>query len=131
MFANGAITAVGFSAVAGATPRVRGGMLVSANYFQVLGVEPQLGRAFRKEEDDVAGRDAVVVLGPDFWKSEFAGDPAVVGRTVLLNGIDFTVIGVAPRRVINRREDFPQFAGRCVPRSLPSSVPLVPALPPS
>ena len=38
----------------------------------------------------------VVVLGPDFWKNEFASDPAVVGRTVRLNGRDFTVIGVAP-----------------------------------
>ena len=42
------------------------------------------------------GRDAVAVLGPDFWKREFAGDPSVVGRTVRLNGTDFTVIGVAP-----------------------------------
>jgi predicted permease len=87
---------VGFSAEPGATPRVRGGMMVSGNYFRVLGVEPQLGRAFRDDEDQAPGRDAVIVLGPDFWKHEFAGDPAVVGRTVRLNGKDFTVIGVAP-----------------------------------
>lgn len=88
--------AVGFSAEPGATPRVRGGMMVSGNYLHVLGVEPRLGRGFREDEDQVPGRDAVVVLGPDFWKHEFASDPSVLGRTVRLNGADFTVIGVAP-----------------------------------
>ncbi len=57
---------------------------------------PRLGRAFREDEDKVPGRDAVVVLGSDFWRHQFASDPAVVGRTVRLNGKDFTVIGVAP-----------------------------------
>jgi macrolide transport system ATP-binding/permease protein len=88
--------AVGFSAEPTATPRVKGGMMVSGNFFRVLGVEPRLGRGFREDEDLVPGRDAVVVLGPDFWHHEFAGDPAVVGRTVRLNGTPFTVIGVAP-----------------------------------
>src|SRR5207245_576531 len=96
VIANGDIGAVGFSSEPGATPRVKGGMMVSSNYFQVLGVEPQLGRGFREDEDQVPGRDAVVVLGPDFWKHEFASDPAVVGRAVRLNGKEFTVIGVAP-----------------------------------
>ena len=81
VIATGSSRAVGFSAERGATPRVKGGMLVSGNYFRVLGVEPQVGRGFRADEDEVPGRDAVVVLGPDFWKNEFAGDPAVVGRT--------------------------------------------------
>jgi len=88
--------AVGFSAEPSATPRVKGGMMVSGNFFRVLGVEPRLGRGFREDEDQVPGRDAVVVLGPDFWHHEFAGDPTVVGRTVRLNGTPFTVIGVAP-----------------------------------
>ena len=96
VIANGGVEAVGFSAEPGATPRVRGGVMVSGNYFQVLGVEPQLGRGFRETEDQVPGRDAVVVLGSDFWKHEFASDPSVVGRTIRLNGTDFTVIGVAP-----------------------------------
>ncbi len=96
VIANGGIGAVGFSGEPGATPRVKGGMMVSGNYFQVLGVEPQLGRGFREDEDQVPGRDAVVVLGPDFWKHEFASDPAVVGGKIRLNGTDFTVIGVAP-----------------------------------
>ena len=99
VIANAPVGAVGFSAEPGATPLVRGGMMVSGNYFRVLGVEPQLGRGFREDEDEVPGRDAVVVLGPDFWKREFASDPSVVGRTVRLNGTDFTVIGVAPEIV--------------------------------
>src|SRR6266446_4647634 len=96
VIANAAMEAVGFSAEPAATPRIKGGMMVSSNYFQVLGVEPQLGRGFREDEDQVPGRDAVVVLGPDFWKHEFASDPSVLGRTIRLNGTDFTVIGVAP-----------------------------------
>jgi macrolide transport system ATP-binding/permease protein len=94
--ASADMEAVGFSAEPGATPRVRGGMMVSGNYFHVLGVEPRLGRGFREDEDQVPGHDAVVVLGPDFWKHEFMSDPGVLGRTIRLNGTDFTVIGVAP-----------------------------------
>jgi macrolide transport system ATP-binding/permease protein len=96
VIANAAMEAVGFSAEPAATPRIKGGMMVSSNYFHVLGVEPRLGRGFREDEDQVPGRDAVVVLGPDFWKREFASDPAVLGRTIRLNGTEFTVIGVAP-----------------------------------
>ena len=96
VIANADMEAVGFSAEPGATPRIKGGMMVSGNYFHVLGVEPRLGRGFREDEDQVPGRDAVVVLAPDFWKHEFAGDPSVVGKTIRLNGRDFTVVGVAP-----------------------------------
>jgi predicted permease len=108
--ANAALGTVGFSAEPNATPLVRGGMLVSGNYFRVLGVEPQIGRGFRDDEDKVPGRDAVTVLGPDFWKREFSGDPSVVGRVIRLNGTDFTVIGVAPETfpgmLIFARPDF-------------------------
>jgi predicted permease len=96
VIANADMEAVGFSAEPAATPQVKGGMMVSGNYFHVLGVEPRLGRGFRKDEDQVPGRDAVVVLGPDFWKHEFASDASVLGRTVRLNGREFIVIGVAP-----------------------------------
>ena len=96
VIANAIMEAVGFSAEPGATPRVKGGMLVSGNYFHVLGVEPRLGRGFREDEDQVPGRDAVVVLGPAFWKHEFASDPSVIGRQIRLNGTEFTMIGVAP-----------------------------------
>jgi macrolide transport system ATP-binding/permease protein len=94
--ANAPIQAVGFSAEPGATPRIKGGMMVSGNYFRMLGVEPRIGRGFRSDEDVVPGRDAVVVLGPKLWKQEFASAVSVVGRTIRLNGTDFTVVGVAP-----------------------------------
>src|SRR5580704_6621884 len=96
VIANASMEAVGFSAEPGTTPRIKGGMMVSGNYFHVLGVEPRLGRGFREDEDLVPGRNPVVILGPDFWRHEFASDPSVVGRTIRLNGTDFTVIGVTP-----------------------------------
>src|SRR5262249_27099507 len=86
ILASTTVLPVGFSAVPGATPRIKAGMLVSGDYFRVLGVVPQAGRAFGEHEDEVPGRDAVMVLGPDFWRHEFGGDASVVGRTVRLNG---------------------------------------------
>jgi predicted permease len=71
-------------------------MMVSGNYFHVLGVEPRLGRGFREDEDQVPGRNPVVILGPDFWRHEFASNPSVLGKTILLNGAKFTIVGVAP-----------------------------------
>jgi len=86
----------GFSAKPGALPRMKEGLYVSGDFFRVLGVEPALGRGFRRDEDQVEGRDAVVVLGHDFWVSEFGAGPSVVGSRIRLNGVDFSVIGVAP-----------------------------------
>jgi len=88
--------AFGFAADKNAMPQMKFGVLVSGNFFDVMGVPAQLGRTFRTSEDTVPGRDAVVVLGDALWRSEFGGKPDVVGKTVQLNGIEFTVIGVAP-----------------------------------
>ncbi len=77
-------------------PSMKAGLLVSGNFFDVLKVAPTLGRSFRPEEDKAAGRDAVVVLGHDLWKTEFGSAASVIGREIELNGIRFTVIGVAP-----------------------------------
>ena len=79
-----------------ALPKMKYGALVSGNFFSVLGVSPALGRSFRADEDQVPGRDAVVVLGHDFWETEFASSPDVIGKSVFLNGLPFTVVGVAP-----------------------------------
>jgi putative ABC transport system permease protein len=87
---------VGFAAEPGTLPKLTMGMLVSANFFPGMGVEPELGRAFRPEEDQVPGRDAVVMLGHDFWERRFGADRSILGRTIRLDGTDFTVIGVAP-----------------------------------
>jgi predicted permease len=75
---------------------MRMGMLVSDNFFNVLGIQPALGRRFTSEEGQVPGRDAVVVLGYDFWKNALAEDRSILNGVVLLNGIEFNVIGVAP-----------------------------------
>src|SRR5215472_996342 len=86
-----------FAKSAAETPQMRFAVMVSDNYFNVLGVHPVLGRTFTGDEGQVLGRDALVVLAHDFWRSEFAGDPNIIGRTVRINAIDFTVIGVAPK----------------------------------
>jgi len=75
---------------------MRMGMLVSDNFFDVLGVPAALGRVLRADEGQVPGRDAVVVLGYDFWKNALAGDRSVLNSVVPINGIDFTVVGVTP-----------------------------------
>ena len=72
------------------------GARVSANFFRVFGVKPQLGRAFLAEEE-TPGRDRVIVLSDAYWRRRFAGDPAVVGRPLLLNGSQYTVVGVMPK----------------------------------
>jgi putative ABC transport system permease protein len=73
------------------------GILVSANFFQTYGVTPALGRAFIPgTEDRDPGAHAVAILGNGFWRSRFGGDPSVVGRTIVLNGAPFEVVGVAP-----------------------------------
>ncbi|MGD2151861.1 MAG: ABC transporter permease [Gemmatimonadales bacterium] len=70
--------------------------LVSGDYFSVLGVQVELGRAILPEDDAAAGAHPVVVLGHGYWRRAFAGDRDVVGRQVRLNGLAYTVVGVAP-----------------------------------
>jgi predicted permease len=68
------------------------GVLVSDNYFSALGVQPVIGRAFAHSDE------AAAVLSYRYWQTRLHGDPAIAGRAVVLNGVPFTVIGVAPRR---------------------------------
>lgn len=77
-------------------PEVVLGELVSGNYFDVLGVNPELGRSFSDTEAKVEGADPLVVVSHRFWKRRWQADPEVLGKTVLLNTRTFTVIGVAP-----------------------------------
>ncbi|HEV7474996.1 MAG TPA: ABC transporter permease, partial [Pyrinomonadaceae bacterium] len=72
------------------------GYLVSGNYFDVLGVQPVMGRSFLPEEDKTLGTHPVTVITHACWQKRFASDPKIVGRTVSLNGHPFNVIGVAP-----------------------------------
>ncbi len=68
---------------------------VSAGLLPMIGVTPLVGRLFTADEDE-AGREHVVVLEHSFWQSRFASDPAVVGRTITLDGEGYAVVGVAP-----------------------------------
>lgn len=72
------------------------GQLVSAEYFDVLGVAPALGRGFLPEEDRGRGGSPVVVLSHRLWQRRYGSDPGVVGRAIEINGRRFTVVGVAP-----------------------------------
>jgi predicted permease len=72
---------------------------VSANAFTVLGNRPLLGRGFVAGED-APSRDGVVVLGEGLWRRAFGGDPAIVGRTVTLDGRPHEVVGVMPRQFV-------------------------------
>jgi predicted permease len=69
--------------------------VVSADFLEVMGATPVLGRDFRAEENG-EGRNAVVLLGHAFWRQRFGGDPRVVGRAVTLNGVTREVVGVLP-----------------------------------
>jgi predicted permease len=73
------------------------GAIVSGNYFDVLGVKALIGRTFLAEEDRTPNTHPVVVIGSGFWERRLGADPNVLGRTITLNGHDFTVIGVAPK----------------------------------
>jgi len=70
--------------------------LVSGNFFSALGVKLVLGRTFLPEEDRVPPPHLVIVLSRAFWQQHLGSDPAILGKTLTLNGADFTVVGVAP-----------------------------------
>lgn len=80
-----------------ATPTIIWGLLVSGNYFSVLGVKPALGRDFLPEEDQSPGKAPVAIISDGLWRRTFQSDPQVVGRSVRLNGHAYTVVGVAPK----------------------------------
>lgn len=69
-------------------------MMVSGNYFSVLGIRPARGRMFTAEDE--RQRAAVIVLNDAFWKRHYDRDPNVIGQSEMLNGVPFTIIGVAP-----------------------------------
>lgn len=78
-------------------PRRVWGYLVTGDYFDVLGVHPAAGRFFHAEEDRVVGASPLAVLSYAAWQRRYGGDPAIVGRTVRINKLPYTVVGVAPR----------------------------------
>src|SRR5690349_8707341 len=71
--------------------------IVTANYFETLGLHPSFGRFFFPSEDTTPGAAPVAVLGYTAWQSRFGGDPSILGRTIRLNEEPFTIIGVGPK----------------------------------
>ena len=80
----------------GEPERIDGGA-VSGNYFDVLGVAPLLGRAFRGDENET-GRNMVVLLSEGLWRSRYGADPSIIGRTIMINDRAREVVGVMPAR---------------------------------
>ncbi len=80
-----------------AEPKQVLGQLVTANYFEVLGLRPAVGRFFLSDEDTKPGGNNVVVLSYTLWVNKFGSDPNIVGQVLTLNATPYTVIGVGPR----------------------------------
>jgi putative ABC transport system permease protein len=79
------------------TPERVQGFLVTANFFDAIGVKPMMGRGFYEEENQ-PGKDAVAVISYSLWQRRFGGDPNIINKTVALNTISRTVVGVMPPR---------------------------------
>ncbi|MBX7185534.1 MAG: ABC transporter permease [Vicinamibacteria bacterium] len=93
------VTAVdtgGVTLTGGAAPAVLNGAEVSASFFNVFKVTPELGRAIRPHENEPENA-TVVVLGHSLWQSRFGGDPKIIGQSIRLDSRPFTVVGVAPK----------------------------------
>lgn len=81
----------------GDAARLVRGELVGGAFFDVMGVRAQIGRGLTPADDTEGSPSRVIVLSHSLWQNSFGGDPAVVGRSVALNGRPFTIVGVAPR----------------------------------
>jgi putative ABC transport system permease protein len=92
------------------------GFFVSPGFFEILGRSPALGRSFLDEEETI-GHHRQVVLGHGLWLRRFAGDRAIIGQAVLLDGEPYTVIGIAPESF-----DFPSGAELWAPLAFPPEV---------
>lgn len=76
-------------------PQPASGVMVAGNFFRTLGVQPVLGRLFSPEEWQKGGRAAVLLSEP-YWRRQFASNPKIVGKSIDLNGVPVTVVGVLP-----------------------------------
>jgi len=79
-----------------AEPRQVAGQLVNANYFDILGLKPALGRFFLPGEDTKPGGNNLIVISHSLWTTKLGSDPNLIGKTLTLNATPFTVVGVAP-----------------------------------
>ena len=92
------------------------GSIVSANYFDAIGVRPILGRAFEEGEDVGSNSHPVVVISYQFWRNHFKGDPQIIGKTQRLKNVLHTIIGVAPEGF------YGTFVGRAMQFWVPASM---------
>ena len=79
--------------------------LVSGNYFSVLGAQPMMGRVINLADDATPGTGAVVVLSHHFWQQSLSSDPAILGKTISINGTPFAVIGIMPEAFHGLKQD--------------------------
>lgn len=84
-------------AIDGETGAPVDGLLVSGDYFGLLGVRPQLGRAIGPEDDRVPGGHPIAMISDGYWRRQFGADPSVVGRSLAISGTPLTVVGITPR----------------------------------
>jgi len=88
------------------------GRYVSGNFFEVLGISPTVGRLLSTDDDrlDAPGGSTLTVIGYRLWQAEFGGDPSVVGKTLRIDEVPFTIVGVLPRTfdslIVGRQDDF-------------------------
>ncbi|HLY20130.1 MAG TPA: ABC transporter permease, partial [Bryobacteraceae bacterium] len=91
----GAYRNINMSLTGDGRPELIPGARVSANFFDVLGVNPRLGRSFREPEDHY-GEHQVVILADSLWRRRFGGDPSVIGRKITVGAAPYIVVGVLP-----------------------------------
>ena len=83
--------------------------LVSENYFSVLGVTALRGRTFEAGDASKLGASPYVLISENYWQRRFAADPTLLGKTILLNGISFTIIGITPHNFVGTSIAAPDF----------------------
>jgi predicted permease len=111
---TGALTmsTVTVAATVDEAPRPPIGRFVSGNFFELLGISPALGRVLTRADDrfDASEGPTVAVIGHQLWQREFGGDPGVVGKTLKVDSVLFTIVGVLPPvfdgLIVGRRDDF-------------------------
>ncbi len=83
--------------------------LVSENYFSVLGVGALRGRTFAAGESARLSASPSALISENYWQKRFGGDPAILGKTIRLNGVAFTIVGITPHNFVGTNVEAPDF----------------------
>ena len=92
-----------YVSIANGQPQTTQGQLVSGNYFQVFETYPVVGRLLTPADDEKLGGSPVAVISYSYWQRQYASDPGVIGRKFTVNGVPFTIVGVAPQGFFGAR----------------------------